>query len=48
MTIATSDGAAYRTAVRSGDLQLLANTLKDGRGMQFAFEATPHGLPKES
>jgi putative redox protein len=42
MTIATSGGAAYRTSVRSGDLQLLANTLKDGIGGTDGFR--PHDL----
>jgi putative redox protein len=42
MTTATSDGAAYRTAVRSGDLQLLANTVKDGIGGTDGFR--PHDL----
>jgi putative redox protein len=42
MTIATSDGAAYRTVVSSGDLQLLANTLKDGVGGTDGFR--PHDL----
>jgi putative redox protein len=42
MTTATSDGAAYRTSVRSGDLQLLANTLKEGVGGTDGFR--PHDL----
>ena len=42
MTSATSDGAAYRTSVRTGDLQLLANTLKDGVGGTDGFR--PHDL----
>jgi putative redox protein len=42
MAIATSDGAAYRTSVRSGDLQLVANTLKNGVGGTDGFR--PHDL----
>ncbi len=42
MTTAISDGVAYRTSVRSGDLQLLANTLKDGVGGTDGFR--PHDL----
>jgi hypothetical protein len=37
MVIATSDASAYRTVVRSGDLELVANTLKDGVGGTDAF-----------
>lgn len=42
MTTATSDGAAYRTVVRRGDLQLVSNTVKDGIGGTDGFR--PHDL----
>jgi putative redox protein len=42
MVTATSDGVAYRTVVRSGDLELMANTLKDGIGGTDGFR--PHDL----